>query len=251
MKEILVGILFFCFLAFLFQVTIVEKTNIDKEYPYKMRMYFSRIDGIREGQDVYLLGTKFGLIKEINKIDSSLVPDKRLLEQGKDKAIELVIAVKEPITLWDNYEIKFKSKTAFSGRTLDIDPGKETTEISGSFDPTYSNSNYGVAKSPTGKYYDDFFAAANNTLKENEQDLRKTILNLKEISYKLNSDKGTLPKFLNEDSAYIFLDETTNDAKLTLREFRRYQESTREGDTIFIPFSLVLYRQLFDSVNKN
>ncbi len=251
MKEILVGILFFSFLIFLFQVTIVEKTNTEKEYPYKMRMYFSRTDGIKEGQEVYLLGTKFGLIKEINKIDSNLVPDKRLLEPGKETAIELIIAVKEPITLWDNYEIKFKSKTAFSNRTIDINPGNESKEIAGSFNPTYTPNEYGSKKSPTGKYYDDFFAAANNTLKENEKDLRSTIINLKEISYKLNSTNGTIPKFLNEDTAYIFLDETTYDAKLTLREFRRFQESAREADTIFIPFSLILYRQLFDSVNKN
>lgn len=251
MKEISIGILFFLFLAFLFQVTIIEKTNLDKEYPYKMRMYFSRADGIKEGQDVYLLGTKFGIIKEIHKIDSSLVPDKRLLEKGKDKAIEIVIAVKEPITLWDNYEIKFKSKTAFSGRTLDINPGNFSDEVQGSFNPTYTNNEYGTKKSPSGKYYDDFFSAANTTLKENEIELRKTILNLKEISHKLNQKEGSLPKFLNEDIAYIFLDETTNDAKLTLREFRRYQETTREADTIFIPFSLVLYRQLFDSVNQN
>ncbi len=248
MKNTLVGLAFFSILFLCFQYTIIEKTDIDSIYPYKMKLYFSRVDGLREGTEVYVLGNKFGIIREIKQVQSELVPDKKLLDPGKEFAIELIVSVQEPLTLWENYEIKFKSKTAFSGRTLDINPGSEKSEIEGSLQPFRRLESKSFA---TGKYYDDFFAAANNTIKENDADIRKTFINLREISTKLNGTKGALPAFINSETAYLILDDTTVDASIILKEFRRYQEGIRETDIVFIPFSLVLYRQLVGSIYGN
>ena len=246
----LVGVCFFIILGIVFQFTIIEKTNLEKIYPYKMKLYFSQADGIREGTEISLVGTPFGIVKEVHKIPVSEVPDKKLLETGKEFAVELTLMVQEPITLWENYEIKFKSKTAFSGRSIDIDPGNQAVGEIGSLQPVYDDSRQakGIV---SGRYYDDFFAAANNTLKENQENIRTTILNLREISTKLNNTKGTLPALLNTDKSYDLLFDTTTDGSIVLKEFRRYQEGIRETDLILIPFSLILYRQLVGSIYGN
>ena len=68
---------------------------------------------------------------------------------------------------------------------------------------------------------------------------------------KLKSDKGTLPLLTNTEIVYNGLLDTTADARIILKEFRRYEEGIRETDTVFIPFSLVLYRQLVGSIYGN
>ena len=137
MKYTIVGLVFFGLMAISFNYTIVEKTNTDLVYPYRMKLYYTRIDGLREGTEVSVKGVDYGLIKEIKKVPVNEVPDQRFLEPGKSHAIELTLIVKEPITLWENYEVKFKNKTSFSGRSIDIDPGNFEDDKSTFFKPAY------------------------------------------------------------------------------------------------------------------
>ncbi|MBK8397031.1 MAG: MCE family protein [Leptospiraceae bacterium] len=251
MKYTIVGLVFFGLMAISFNYTIVEKTNTDLVYPYRMKLYYTRIDGLREGTEVSVKGVDYGLIKEIKKVPVNEVPDQRFLEPGKSHAIELTLIVKEPITLWENYEVKFKNKTSFSGRSIDIDPGNFEDDKSTFFKPAYKKEGEIPYHSPSAKYYDDFFVASHSTLEENRNDIRRTMINLRELSYKLKSDKGTLPQLTNTEVVYDNLLDTSADARILLKEFRRYQEGIRETDTIFIPFSLVLYRQLVGSIYGN
>ncbi|HMV44229.1 MAG TPA: MlaD family protein [Leptospiraceae bacterium] len=251
MKYTIVGLIFFGLLIISFNYTIVEKTNTDLIYPYRMKLYYTKIDGLREGTEVSVKGVDFGLVQEIKKVPIEEVPDQRFLEPGKSHAIELTLIMRSPITLWENYDVKFKNKTSFSGRSIDIDPGYHQTEESKFFHPTYTKEENPPAHSPSAKYYDDFFVASHNTLEENRSDIRRTMINLRELSVKLKGEKGTLPQLTNTDLAYNGLLDTTADARIVLKEFRRYQEGIRESDTIFIPFSLVLYRQLVGSIYGN
>lgn len=251
MKYTIVGILFFAILAISFNVTIIEKIDTDKIYPYRMKLYYTRIDGLREGTEVSVNGIDFGLVQEIKKVPISEVPDQRFLEPGKSHAIELILIIKEPITLWDNYEVKFKNKTSFSGRSIDIQPGYFQGNGNQPLKPAYIKGENATSPAPSGKFYDDFFIASHNTIEENRPDIHKTIMNLRELSVKLKSDKGTLPRLTNTDVVYNGLLDTTEDASIILKEFRRYEEGIRETDTIFIPFSLVLYRQLVGSIYGN
>jgi hypothetical protein len=251
MKYTIVGLIFFGLLGISFNYTIVEKTNTDAIYPYRMKLYYTRIDGLREGTEVSVKGVDFGLVQEIKKVSVEDVPDQRFLEPGKSHAIELTLIMREPITLWENYDVKFKNKTSFSGRSIDIEPGNFQDDKSTFFKPTYLKDGNIPYHSPSGKYYDDFFIASHNTLEENRPDIRRTIINLRELSVKLKSDKGTLPLLTNTEIVYNGLLDTTADARIILKEFRRYEEGIRETDTVFIPFSLVLYRQLVGSIYGN
>ena len=251
MKYTIVGLFFFGLLAISFNYTIVEKVNTDAIYPYRMKLYYTRIDGLREGTEVSVKGVDFGVVQEIKKVPANEVPDQRFLEAGKSHAIELTLIMREPVTLWDNYEVKFKNKTSFSGRSIDIDPGNFQDDKSTFFKPSYTKDGSSPNHSPSAKYYEDFFIASHNLLEENRPDIRRTVINLKELSVKFKSDKGTLPQLTNTDVVYNGLLDTSSDASIILKEFRRYQEGIRESDTIFIPFSLVLYRQLVGSIYGN
>ena len=205
MKYTIVGLIFFGLLGISFNYTIVEKTNTDAIYPYRMKLYYTRIDGLREGTEVSVKGVDFGLVQEIKKVSVEDVPD----------------------------------------------PGNFQDDKSTFIKPAYLKDGNIPYHSPSGKYYDDFFIASHNTLEENRPDIRRTIINLRELSVKLKSDKGTLPLLTNTEIVYNGLLDTTADARIILKEFRRYEEGIRETDTVFIPFSLVLYRQLVGSIYGN
>ena len=167
MKYYFVGFLFFMVSFFLFYISVIEKQNEKVMYPYKMKLYFPTVDGIKEGTEVSVKGIPFGLVKEVKDIYTRHIYDARFITNS-DKAIELTLIMKEPITLWDNYEIKFKSKTVFSNRIIDIDPGNYKDEVSSFFNPTYNEKEEEPMKSPSSKYYDEFFTGANNVLVENK-----------------------------------------------------------------------------------
>ena len=117
MKYTIVGLCFFVLLIFSFNYTIVEKTDTDSIYPYRMKLYYTKIDGLREGTEVSVKGVDFGLVQEIKKVSIEEVSDKRFLDPGKSHAIELTIIMRAPVTLWENYDVKFK-KSKFFGKKI-------------------------------------------------------------------------------------------------------------------------------------
>ncbi|MDX1958140.1 MAG: MCE family protein [Leptospiraceae bacterium] len=241
MKYVLVGTSFFGALAILFYLTIIEKENTNKLFPYKMKLYYQRAEGIKPGTEITVLGIPFGKVESIRQAKRNEFPDDRYLEDGKEEGVELTLMMKQPLTLWDNYSIKFKAKTAFSGRSIDIDPGNFKGEESSSFTPSYARGANPSDHSPIARYYDDFFSSAYEVLDENKKDFRKIVVNLKETSYKLNSGKGTLPMFIHSDIAYNNIYDLSSDASLTLREARRYTEGERHLNLFNAPFVLTVY----------
>lgn len=242
-KIIPVGALFFGILAASFYFTVILQTDTEKKFPYRLKLYYPQIDGIREGTMISINGLPKGIVKELNIIPSEFVPDKRFLTDGRSKAIELTIGLSEQITLWDNYEVKFKAETPFSGRSIDIDPGSSRTDDSTFFNPNYKDENHIPDFAPSAAYYDDFFVAANHLLLENRADLRVFISNTREITDKINNGNGTLPQLINNDIVYNALGETVLDANILGKEARRFYEGFREYNTIPIPFTINLYKR--------
>ena len=76
MKYTVIGLLFFGLLVVTFNYTIVEKTNTDLIYPYRMKLYYTRIDGLREGTEVSVKGVDFGLVQQIKKFQLKMFPIK-------------------------------------------------------------------------------------------------------------------------------------------------------------------------------
>jgi ABC-type transporter Mla subunit MlaD len=246
MRKYLIGILFFFLTFFLFYYSVIERQNDKVLYPYKMKLYFPAVDGLKEGTEVSVKGIPYGMVKVIKEVSVRQILEPRFITQS-EKAIELTIQVKEPITLWDNYEVKFKSKTLFSGRMIDIDPGNYKMEESSFFKPTYLGENES-STIPSAKYYDEFFTSANNILVENRPDLRNTIMNLRSISQKMKSGNGTFARLNNTDEVYSTLGETIGDISIAAKEARRYFEMNRENETI--PLTITMFT-IFNLLNLN
>jgi hypothetical protein len=250
MKDIsirLVGFMFFLVLGFVFYQTVIQKENEKKNYPYKLKIFYPTAEGIREGTEVSILGIQVGVVKSIREVSVSKIPDKRYLREYSDKAVEILLLINQPVTLWENYKVNFKSKTVFSGRTIDIDPGDFKGESNSRFQPTFSYDEKNSPYSISARYYDDFFSASYVLLDENKKDLRQIVRNLREISEKLKSEKaGTLPKLLNSEEVYDNLDDTVNDVSVLTAEARRYLEMQREIDSSLTPFSMSIIFNLFN-----
>jgi ABC-type transporter Mla subunit MlaD len=246
MKNYIVGAIFFLFLGIGFYFTILEKSDDSVKYPYKLKLYASKMEGVKVGDDVQLRGVLYGKIFSINKVrweEVPTYPPLRFVPDGSKDVVELILAMKKPVTLWDNYQFRFKTKTVFSGRHLDLDPGnpddsqKEQTH----FKPFYTDQDRIPDIAPSLRYYEDVFGEANAMLVENRYNIRKTVIHFKQISEKLSQEKkGTIPRILNSDQLYLHTQDSMTDIAILSREARRYLEGQRELDLIPTTFLMAV-----------
>ncbi|TGK82062.1 MCE family protein [Leptospira noumeaensis] len=235
-KESLTGIIFFSILVFAFFATVVETDRPAKKNPYRLSLFYSRVDGIKEGTEVRILGVPKGYVAHIDSRPLIDVPDRRFLDHNMDHAIELHIALEDPLTLWDNYEVDFQTVTLFSGRIININPGSSDGKRS-FFKPTFRDGEKTPDYLPSARYFDDFFKATSVTMEENRADLRQITLDFRSISDKLNHTEGTIPKLIGSTEMYDELLATVKDAETIGKEGRRYMESSRNlENTMPIPF---------------
>ncbi|HMV78203.1 MAG TPA: MlaD family protein [Leptospiraceae bacterium] len=235
MKIYLTGIGFIVGITVMFYFTIIEKENTKKVYPYRMKMYYPRAEGIRDGTEVSVLGIPSGFVQSVRFVPLREVYDARFVPEGKE-AVELTIVLKKPVTLWDNYKIKFKNKTVFSGRMIDIDPGSFRSENASFFHPTSEHSAQERDQAPSTEFYEDFFSGAFQTLEENRAELRRINSGLRDITSKINNGKGTVSSLINRDTLYDNMNESMTDLSVISREARWYMEMSRENDTVPFPF---------------
>lgn len=241
-NTILVGIVFFAIVALLFFQTILTNQKKMNQHPYRMKIYFSRIDGLNRGSEVYVKGIEYGFVLGMDIVDADGIIDKKYLDPNKKTAVEVTLALREPITLWDNYTIRFNTKSLFSERVIEIDPGYYPGDPVVYYQPTYKDKEAGISDFiPTARYVDNFFEGSNAVLVENKTQIRSIIKNTKEISEKLLGTQGTLPLLINTSDAYDELDATIAYAGILMREARRYQEGHRKLEqTHPIPFLISL-----------
>jgi hypothetical protein len=238
--ELLTGILFVAMGSLAFFLTVIRSDKPAKDFPYRLSLFYSRIDGIREGTEVRILGITRGYVAHITTRPMIDVPDRRFLNSNETEAIELVIALEEPLTLWDNYKIDFQTITLFSNRVININPGSSDGRTP-YFTPTFREGENVPDYLPSARYFDDFFKASSQTIEDNRQDLRTIVKNSKSISEKLNSNKGTIPLLIGSTSMYDELYESVTDAETIGIEGRRYMESARKMEsTMPIPFFVTL-----------
>lgn len=236
-KETIIGLLFFAGLGLAFFLTIFSQSRKTQEYPFRTKLYYSRIDGLQEGTQVYIKGIEAGYVLSIDVVDRSIVLDDRNLEENRKKVIELTLALRKPLTLWDNYRVRFKTKTVFSDRIIDIDPGFYPGDDTVYYEPYYEPDKETANFFPSAQYIDNFFEAANGVIRENQEDVRSIVINSRETSEKLLGTQGSLPRLINTMEAYDELDRTIALIGITAREARRYQEGYRKMEqTHPIPF---------------
>lgn len=236
LQEAIVGIIFVILCIIAFNYTIIKSTENTSKYPYKLKLYFPKIEGIREGDDVFLRGMPYGKVWEIQKVPYKLVSHPRF-QTTEDTVIQLTIVTKRPIVLWDDYQIRFKTKTLFSNRHIDIDPGNPSPEL------VFTASPYKETQL-SSDYIDDLMTSTYDILKENRESVRRIVNNIYAVSEKLKQKQGTLPKLINDDKLYNELNHTLYDVGIVSRETRRYVENQREIDVHPVTFVMALIFQL-------
>jgi hypothetical protein len=242
-KEILVpltGLLFSLFLGLAFFLTVIQPERPAKNFPYRLSLFYSRIDGISEGTEVRILGISKGYVAHITTRPMIDVPDRRFLNNNESYAIELVIALEEPLSLWDNYRVDFQTITLFSNRVININPGSSDGHTP-YFKPTFREGDEIPDYLPSARYFDDFFKASSQTIEDNREDVRSITKNVQSISTKMKGDKGTFPLLIGSNEVYDQFYTTVYDAEVIGLEGRRYMESARNlENTMPLPFFVTL-----------
>lgn len=216
--------------------TVLQRGKSDNLFPYRFSLYYSQIDGIKEGTEVRIQGVKKGYVAHIEGIPAKDVPDKRYLDPKQDRAIELTIAMEEPFTFWDTYKVEFQTLTVFSNRVININLGKSDGNTT-FFNPIVPKENKDSDFLPTARYFDDFFRGSSRLIEENREDIRKITSDLSSISSKLDGNKGTIPLLIGSTEMHDTLQETVSDAQMIGFEGRHYMESSRKLESTFpIPF---------------
>lgn len=232
----LLGIVFMSLAFLAFFGTVIKKDKSENRYPYRFSLYYSHIDGIKEGTEVRILGVKKGFVSHIEGIPAKDVPDKRYLDPKQDRAIELTISMEEPFTFWDTYKVEFQTLTVFSNRVININLGKSDGSTT-FFNPIVPKQDKEADFLPSARYFDDFFKGSSNLIEENREDIRKITSDLSSVSSKLDGNKGTIPKLIGSTEMYENLEETVTDAQIIGLEGRHYMESSRKLESTFpIPF---------------
>ena len=234
------GIVFFVITGFLFNITIIQKQDIRKTHLFRMKLYYPRADGIAEGTRVFVKGVEVGMVRKIEIVDAALINDPTFAEEGKDKVVEVTVALTEPVVLWKNYRVRFNTLSVFSGRVIEVDPGSREGEEAFE-EPTFATDGEVPEFRPLAGYYNNFFAGASFILLDNKSGIRGIISNTRQISDKLASSQGTVPRILNSDEMYLGIMETLTDARIVLKEARWYYEGYRKVDALPGTFSLSLY----------
>lgn len=239
----IVGGIFFIFVLFLFNLTIIKKADKESTNPYRMKLYYSKVEDIKQGTPVYIHGVEKGYVREIDIVAANKIPDKHFVERGKDKVIELTLALNEPISLWNNYRVSFISISIFSARALNLDPGYYLDEKSTFANPVYSFDRSAPNYQPLAYYYESFSPGASLLMQENKKNLKNITRDLNEITNKINSfpSKGTLSRLVNSNELHSNFLETVNDTGIIMQEFRWYSEGYSHMYNLPSTFFINLY----------
>lgn len=215
-NEIMVGILFFAAIGILGYFTIIMSDDFfeTRDY-YKMTVVFPNVEGLGKSDKV-----------KTNGVESGIVEDVQLMENN-----EVLVTLKMHIDflLYENYKIKIKNETALGGKYVSVYPGVDYED----------NRVFALEESRInlrGEGSGDLFTEITDLIAENRANIYKSIKNIRDITSKINSGKGTIGKLVNENKVH----DNTNDL---IREVRDTIEDSREQAPItsFIRAALLAF----------
>ncbi|MCZ8156977.1 MAG: MlaD family protein [Leptospira sp.] len=237
-RTFIVGILFlFAILAVGYFTIVTEGGPFQKE-GFKLSVYFPDAEGIKVGGKVTIHGVPYGYVSKIKLVQinesGEILPDGT---PGIGTKVELILLLKGPVNLYDNYQIVIKNESLLSGRVVSLDPGSKfpidpsTKQFQMEGDvhvPIILSPRGGKMIPIQGKVTQDPLVSLSELIAENRADIRKAIQNVADITGKINNGKGTLGKLINESDVHSSVNTTLGDAQVVLKEIREGLEDTRE-----------------------
>lgn len=216
-KELLVGMFFSLAMGILGYFTITMSDSIFKRTEsYYISIKFRDVEGLSVNDKV-----------RINGVLSGAVSDMQLNIEENSVSVKLKMFNK--FTLYKNYKIKIKNENMLVGKFISIYPGTQIENNKRievlSMDQTLN-----------GESQLDLFAVISNLVEENRENVSLTIRNLKDITDKINTGKGTLGKLINDNKVYDNADDL-------IKELKEVIEDTREQAPItsFIRAALLAF----------
>jgi len=144
--------------------------------------HFGERSLVEEGAAVYTSGLKIGFVKSVSR-----VPDQQI-ERGK--YIRIVVSIDSELTLWEGAKVVLAQRSLLGRTAVEIDRG----------DPGGKRLDPGQPL--PGEVGGGLLGQLSDVVEENREDIATATSRLAEILDRLATGKGTLGKFLNDDSLY-------------------------------------------------
>ncbi|MCC5814642.1 MAG: MCE family protein [Leptospira sp.] len=241
-KYLIVGILFISSLAIVGYFTILTDGGPLQKKGVEAVVYFPNAEGVKVGNRVTVHGVPYGYISKIDLVQ--IDEEGRFLPRGTTGVatkVEVTLTLKGPIKIYENYSATIKNESLLSGRIIALDPGSrfnrdpKTMEMDTDSEEILVLSDYTVESTKTrstpplrGNVTEDPLVSLAELIAENRGDIRKTFINVAEITSKINRGEGTLGRLINENEMHRNVNTTLTDAQIVLRELREGLEDFRE-----------------------
>lgn len=202
--EVLVGFFMFIILIALgvFTIVLSRQNFLQKKYPVSVR--FEEVGGLREGDNVFLRGTKVGVVK------ATVLENNHVIVRAD---------LDVPVQFREGYKVEVVDSSMLGGKMLKIYEGPlaaaplpEDAVISGK-SPINILDELGVAVAGIRNMTDQV-AAGEGTLGKLIRDdavynnLQEVMGNLRQVSEKLAKGEGTIGKLINDEVVYTDLKST-------------------------------------------
>ncbi|MDY6969510.1 MAG: MlaD family protein [Spirochaetota bacterium] len=198
-NEIMVGIIFFIAVVILGYYTIIMSGDIfESRNYYSISVIFPNVDGLGPNDKVKVNGVLSGIVENLQ------------LEQN---AVYVNLKMYNRFNLYENYKIKIKNETALGGRYISINPGSRYKG-----NKRYDKVN--ILENLQGDSTQDIVGLIAEFIGENRENIYKSINNIKEITAKINSSKGTLGKLVNDNSVHQDTDSLIQEIRDTIEDSR-------------------------------
>jgi len=236
LSELRVGILVISALAILMLVIFAVSGDIklpgfSKTTIVKTKM--ASVDGLRKGAEVRLSGKKVGSVKDINFSDQ--IP----ADQNSQNNLEIVMEIDGKLDgrpaaerIRTDSKAVLKSAGVLGDNVIDIIPGTNAGKPIQNGDSIDS-----VAQKSVGDIINASQTAVSN--------LNAISADIKEMTGAMKTGKGTIGKFLNDESFYINLDKTVRQAESLMSEIKTGKGSM--GQLVSDP---KLYNQATETISQ-
>ncbi len=193
--EVTVGaFMFMVLLALGFFTIVLSRENIFTR-SYALEVVFDSVQGLREGDNVFLRGVDVGKIQTL---------------QIAADGVHVRVSLSRPVTLYQDYRIEILPSSVLGGRYLNIYEGS----------PSQPALPAGAAAkgTPPVDLIDEATKTVQSVRKALEDggiidNLKTTMAQLKDITTRLSDGQGTIGKLLTEDKVYNDLTEISSNLK--------------------------------------
>ena len=217
--EILVGLFMFTVLIALSVFTIVlsREKFFSKTYPYEI--VFSEVNGLREGDNVYLRGMNIGRVRQT------------MLENNR---VHVFVTLESPIELRHGYSIEVVDSSMLGGKYLKIYEGPEDGAVLGEHVTILGSQPVDMIQELSKAVQG--LQGMINSVEQGEGTLGKLLGNdeiynnlvavsedIRTIVSGIRGGEGTVGKLLNDDTVY-------EDAAAMMASLRRVSEGLENGE---------------------